>query len=189
MNQTTQTIQEIEDNTVDMEEKDCSKINETNFNLLTEDEIKQLDITCKMMCDCIVDGSIAGNENKIIQIFSYISNKLFNERYKYIQLQTEYEKQKGDLEHFSLAEDPSSKKYKNLLKDIGDLIYKRRDAKDASAYLNVASENIGKVCGFITGMENRQYTPRSKKYGNEQTLANTKTQTKIKLDTINNKIF
>lgn len=156
-----------------------------NYDLLDEGEIKLLDKICNLMTNCIQNGSINQRSEKIIQIFSYLSNKLYAERYGYIQLQMELEKQKGDLEHFLLPMDVESEEYTEALKEIGGLIVKRRNAKDVCAWLEVAYINIGKIAGFVSGMKNRKYTAKSSKYGNHSSSVSAE-GTRIKLNTIKN---
>lgn len=168
-----------------MSEKEFEECNQThnfceNYDLLTKTDMDMLDqITNNILSLC---GDQLDTEHTI-QIWGYLSDRLYKARYRYIEAIQEIEQQKCDLEHFSLGLTPGTEEYNEILEGIGKLVRERRTKKNISAYLLVAQSNLGKICGFLRGMGTRTYTPKSKKYGASPTHTST-SETTVKIGNI-----
>lgn len=148
-------------------------------NLLSKDEMQLIENLIALLQKQIIDDRIVGNSDEhIYQFWKYFSQRLFGCAEKYNKSFAEIERQKTDVEHFSMSEVAGSDEYAEYLSNIGELIKKRRDLKDIWTYMKIAGENIGRIANFICNMKNRQYTPRSMKYGGSG-QSDTKTSIKV----------
>lgn len=153
--------------------------------LLTDEDVALLDKFAARVIS--LSREQPTNKPQIAAWWKYLSSKLYKERYKFLQAKVEVENQKTDLEHQLTSLDSSSNEYIVTLRKIGDTVTHRRQLKDTEEYLNVARILTRKIGNFVLGMDKRLYTPKSKKYRNEETETPAP-KTVVKLETQNGRM-
>ena len=160
--------------------QDVIEHGEPSFDLLSKDEIDLINsIFNKVQLMPLNNPS---DMMHVSQFWGYLSYRIYRQRGEYITELGEVEKQKLDLEHRLPKMDKNSDEYINTLRDIGDIVCKRRIIKDFQSYLGTLSTNIHGVSKFVRGMTQRVYTPRSNKYGTSDDPNTTKVKVTFKND-------
>lgn len=124
------------------------------------------------------------NSEYAIQVWKYLCDSINYMNQDQLNELTEIERQKTDLEHFLTDPKDCEKDEDEILQEIATCIRKRRFLKDSSTLTHILAQNISRNVGFIKGMLDRQYTPRSEKYGDPDVLEASSEETTMKVEDI-----
>lgn len=140
---------------------------------LSDEEIVAIHEYCYLIQTIVSKDSITTEDLKHVAAILKYTAKVFNDtRAALSDKFVEIENQKTDLEHQLAFSQKDTHDWENTLLKIGDIILKRRVAKDTRTAIGVTATNINKSSNFVLGMFKRDYSPRSEKYssGIKQTI-------------------
>lgn len=145
------------------------------------DANKSNELTIDEIADLVADKLKLVNENYLvtldvepaIQMLAAITSRIEAYYTTYCEQANEIHNQKEDLDHLLASQkingDPDDV-ISDTMTRLTDTVILRRNMKDAKTSMRVIIENLEKTRGFLRGMVERRYTPKSERYSSVGTI-------------------